>query len=143
MFQKLEESIGFHLNITALALKCEFEKRLAPLDITAVQFSVLKTLEEENGLSQKEIAARTYKTGAEITRVLDRLEAKKFVTRNQSEHDRREFCIRLTDEGYQIVSEALSIGRELIKKATREIDEDELKAALATVKKIFSNISGV
>ena len=56
MFNLLDESLGFIINKTALAMKYEFEKKLAPLDITAAQYQVLKRLSEEDGLSQKEIA---------------------------------------------------------------------------------------
>lgn len=143
MFNLLDESLGFIINKTALAMKYEFEKKLAPLDITAAQYQVLKRLSEEDGLSQKEIAQRTFKTYAETTRVLDRLEAKKFLTRNPSPNDRREFIIRLTSSGHQNVNEATKIAHSILATITKGFSKDEITAIIASLNTIYTNLENI
>lgn len=124
-------------------MKYEFEKKLAPLDITAAQYQVLKRLSEEDGLTQKDIAHRTFKTCAETTRVLDRLEAKKFLTRNPSPNDRREFIIRLTDGGRKNVDEATKIAHSILKVVTQGFSKSDIDGMIDSLNKIYANLENI
>lgn len=140
MFSLLDDSLGFVINKTALVLKSELEKNLRHLDITAVQFMVLKRLWEEDGLNQKEIAQRTYKKTAEITHVLDKLVKKGLLSRESSEHDRREYRIHLTPEGKNLEKEALHAAYKTLEDALQGISKNECDQLLLLLEKIFTNL---
>jgi DNA-binding MarR family transcriptional regulator len=76
-----------------------------PLDITVQQYNVLRILRGagERGLPTLEIAERMIERTPGITRLIDRLEVKKLVTRERSATDRRQVFCRITPTGLQLV----------------------------------------
>lgn len=141
MFGLLDESLGFVINKTALALKSELDKKLKTLDITAVQFAILKRLYEEDGLSQKEIANRTFKKTAEITHIIDKLEKKGYVERVEKKGDRREYRIELTSRGKEIEESAIQAAYETLEIALQGISDNDVKAMLSNLDKIYKNLN--
>ena len=143
MFIKLEDAPGFIINKTALAMKNELEKNLKDFDLTAVQFAILKTLWEQDGLNQKEISNRTFKTTAEITHLIDKLVSKGFVVRETNEQDKREYKIKLTLKGLQLEQTAMNGARNALTKALNGVASSDLKIALSVCDQIFNNLYDV
>jgi len=140
MFNILDESLGFVINRTALALKKKLEENLKPLGITAVQFAILKRLWEEDGLSQKEIAERTFKQGAEITLLIDKLAAKGMVVRDRDARDRRAYRICLTEKAVSMENEAVAIAKSTLKEALDGISAEDVKLVMQVMNTIYRNI---
>ena len=65
-------------------------------DLTPEQAGVIRRLEEQEGMSQKELSIRMTKDQTNITRLLDQLEKKKLVIRRPNKEDRRSFLAYLT-----------------------------------------------
>ena len=78
---------------------------------------------EETSLSPSQIADRTVITKGGITKILDRLEARRLVRRLPSRDDRRSFSIQLTPKGTdlcrKLIAESARIAREIFQKAFR------------------------
>lgn len=75
------------------------DRRLAPLELSAAQFSILASLEGEERKSASDLCRGiSYDAGA-MTRMLDRLEGKGLIRRNRSPEDRRLVHLELTEEG--------------------------------------------
>jgi DNA-binding MarR family transcriptional regulator len=76
-----------------------------PHGITPQQYNVLRILRGAgaDGLATLEIAERMIEQTPGITRLLDRLERKKFVTRQRSAADRRCVYCRITDDGLAVL----------------------------------------
>ena len=76
-----------------------------PLGITAQQYNVLRILRGAgaDGLPTLEIAERMIEQTPGITRLIDRLERKKLVTRERSATDRRCVYCRITETGLELV----------------------------------------
>ena len=75
------------------------DRRLAPLELSAAQFSVIASLVGETRKSASDLCrVISYDAGA-MTRMLDRLEAKGLIRRNRSPEDRRLVHLELTEEG--------------------------------------------
>jgi MarR family transcriptional regulator, organic hydroperoxide resistance regulator len=79
---------------------------LAPYDLTLQQFNVLRILRgaRPEGLCTLTIAERMLEQTPGITRLIDRLEAKKLVVRVRSAEDRRQVWCRITPAGLQLLS---------------------------------------
>jgi DNA-binding MarR family transcriptional regulator len=95
----LEESLGFALHRTYMRTKAASARRLRPHGLTPDQFGVLAVLWDEPGLSQGEIARLLVKDAPNITRIVDRLQAKKLVERRNDPHDRRTHRIYPSKQG--------------------------------------------
>jgi DNA-binding MarR family transcriptional regulator len=73
--------------------------------LSAPQYNVLRILRgaKAAGLNCHDISARMIKRVPDITRLLDRLEAKKLVTRRRSDADRRVVMAYLTEPGARLL----------------------------------------
>ncbi len=79
---------------------------IEPHGITIQQYNVLRILRGagSEGLPTLEIAARMIEQTPGITRLLDRLEAKKLVRRERCPRDRRQVTCRISEEGLALLA---------------------------------------
>lgn len=86
-------------------LRRELAVACARHDITPDQFNMLRILRGagEPGLPRYEIAARMIERAPDVTRLLDRLEARALVTRARSTEDRRLSLTRITRAGLALL----------------------------------------
>jgi DNA-binding MarR family transcriptional regulator len=137
----VEKSIGFIIYRTALAMKATLQRTLKEqgLDITPEQYGILHVLQEEAGLSQKEIGNILFKDKPNISRMLDALERKGLIFRQPI--DRRKFAIFLTEAGRKLAAEILPIGLQLGEQAIKGLLVRELEALESMLNKIYGNIA--
>ena len=94
-----DSSIGYLVNRVRTEMLSAIDREMEPFDVTSAQYIIMAHL--AHGLSDspssmcKSIA---YDPGA-MTRMIDRLEAKRLLRRVRSEEDRRALKLELTDEG--------------------------------------------
>jgi len=67
------------------------------------QFNMLDALYHLGPMPQKELGNKLFKSGGNITMVVDNLEKRKLVKRERSEHDRRIFIINITKQGKYLI----------------------------------------
>ena len=67
--------------------------------LTHAQFDIVATLGNTPGMSYKELGERTLITKGTLTGVIERLEQKGLVVREQSSDDKRSFHVRLSAAG--------------------------------------------
>jgi MarR family transcriptional regulator, transcriptional regulator for hemolysin len=98
-----ENSIGFIINRTAKTLIHTFEQELRnKFGITFGQWKIIIILANNNdGLSQKEIADKLGLEGPTIIPIIDKLEKDGFVKRIVDKNDRRNNRICLTEKNNQ------------------------------------------
>lgn len=85
--------------MAALDEELAADRRLAPLELSAAQFSVIACLAGEERKSASDLCRGiSYDAGA-MTRMLDRLEGKGLIRRNRSPEDRRLVHLELTEAG--------------------------------------------
>lgn len=102
-----QENIGYLIRLAHHSLHDMIEKNMAPLGLTASQWHPIAII----GLSKADTPASVARladvdTGA-MTRTLDRLEAKAFLTRQRCEKDRRVIKLMLTEKGKQVNEQLL------------------------------------
>jgi DNA-binding MarR family transcriptional regulator len=94
-----DSNVGRLISRIRHALMLAVDERLAPLGLTAAQWSVVVYLAEDIASTPAELAGLlNYDRGA-MTRLIDRLEAKGFVTREPNRKDRRSVTLSLTNAG--------------------------------------------
>jgi MarR family transcriptional regulator, 2-MHQ and catechol-resistance regulon repressor len=72
---------------------------LAKSKLTESQYAILDALYHIGPLYQRDLGDKLFKTGGNITLVIDNLEKRKLVIRERREQDRRYFTIHLTKQG--------------------------------------------
>jgi DNA-binding MarR family transcriptional regulator len=108
-----EAAVG--LMRTADLLRRLLEQALEPSGVTAQQYNVLRILRgaRPEPLPTLEIAERMIERTPGITRLLDRLEAKKLVERGRCESDRRQVLCTITTAGLDLLREADPVVKEI------------------------------
>lgn len=72
-------------------------------EITESQFYVLDTLYHSSPLTQKNIGEKVFRSGGNITLVIDNLEKRGYVKRVRGKEDRRYFSVHLTKAGKKLM----------------------------------------
>ncbi len=97
------------LNIarTAEYLATSVTAVLKTADLTGTQYNVLRILRGagSNGLSCSEIGERMVTKESDVTRLLDRIESRGFISRERPASNRRIVVARITDEGLHVLAE--------------------------------------
>ena len=99
----LEDHIGYWLRYVSNHVSQSFARRVASQGVTVSEWVALRCLYDLEEGSQNELAQAMGMTKAPVSRILDRLEAKKLITRRESAVDGRARLIRLTVEGRALV----------------------------------------
>ena len=91
---------------TADVVRHAVERSLAPFGLSNEQYNVLRILRGagENGLPTLEISSRMLSRSPNITRLLDRLIAKKLVRRSRPKEDRRVVIASITPQGLELLA---------------------------------------
>ena len=112
---------------------------LKPYDISPAQYNILRILNGADALpvSAAYLKDRVIDRGSNITRLIDKMEIKKWVTRSLCETNRRQMDIDITEAGERVLIEATKEINELI-KVLYSITEDEARV----VSKILNKIRG-
>lgn len=139
---KLENIINHKVAILALLMKRQVFKILADnnLEITPDQWVVMYYLWEENGLSIGEIARRSKKDFANVTRIVDKLEKRKYVTRRKSKKDSRSYNVFILKKTEKIKKEIQNIWKQASDIALSGISISEQKQLMRILTKIENNV---
>lgn len=139
--ERLEQVLFYTLEKAIKTYRQFAQRRLSELDhdITIDQWLTLKTIHDNPGISQKEIAERVFKDQASITRIIDALVQKGFLVRESSEHDRRRFDLELSRQGDLVLSELDPLIQKNRKTALRGFDASDVKDLRDHLEQIIKN----
>ena len=109
-----------HITIlrTADILHHAVDRAISPFALSNEQYNVLRILRGagDAGLPTLEIASRMLSRSPNITRLLDRMIAKKLVRRIRSRQDRRVVVITITGDGLELLGQADLVVDELFQR---------------------------
>jgi DNA-binding MarR family transcriptional regulator len=138
----LDDSVGFLINRTALFLKRELQQafRRQGLSTTAEQWAVLNRLWEQQGLSQVQLAERTFKDKPNMTRMLDVLQKDGLVVRRQDDRDRRAYQVFLTTEGQRLRQDMVPVVVEVLDRALSGLEVHRVHSLKSILSHIDRNL---
>lgn len=128
-FSSKEQEVFLNIQRTAEVLGWTMIEILKPFELTQVQYNVLRILRGAgaDGIKCSEISERLVTKDSDITRLLDRLEAREMVARERDEKDRRVVIARITNEGLEILSRLDEPVMQGIKRILGHLGEDLLE----------------
>jgi DNA-binding MarR family transcriptional regulator len=106
------KAVGFLLAQVGAYAARGFAERLAPLSLTPSDVGILRLLADSAGISQQELASRLGIHASRLVALVDDLESRALVRRQEKPEDRRSYALHLTDEGRSALMQAGKIGRE-------------------------------
>ncbi len=102
----VENRLGYELKRAQQALRLALDRELRELVLTAPQYAALAMLEEESGLSNAELARRSFVTPQTMNVIVGTLEARGLVERDAHPNHGRILTTRLTQRGRSLVDAA-------------------------------------
>ena len=139
----LSKKIAVEINIAGCKLKQYTAAMLRQhnIDLTPEQFLLIDLLWNQGPMSQLDIADQMQKDKNSITKLVDAIERKGYVVRQQNPNDRRSNTIVLTDLGNSLKDNAKTKGISILNTMLEGISEEELNSFLETLDKLCSNMS--
>ena len=145
MSYELEKSIGFKINQTANKLNNKYNQLLQEYDIAPEQRAALEIIKYETDVNQTKIANILGKDKTTISRTLNTLEKKGFITKSQK--DKRTNLIVITPKGEDILNNSFTKVNSFRKNLISKLNDDEVtnlillleKVALSVEEKVWKN----
>jgi DNA-binding MarR family transcriptional regulator len=125
---------------TAVARRLQKNFRLAGLEITIEQWSVLYHLWKQDALSQQELCNRTFRDKPSITRLIDNLEKQKLVKRMPSKEDRRINLVCLTEPAKLLQDKTIELANQTMDEALIGVNKNEIEIVKQVFQKVYDNL---
>ncbi len=138
----IERSTGFLVVRTARSMKKALDARLTKIGVTAVQYTVLNTLAQIDGLSLSEIGKRVFLDKPAITGLADRLENDGLVERQRNSKDRRVIKLYLSPKGRRLLGRMNDIVNSVDEELTSVLSSSELNTFREMLDRIWNNANG-
>jgi DNA-binding MarR family transcriptional regulator len=131
-FESLEQEALLNVLHTADMLMQRIAAVLKPFKLSHSQYNVLRILRGAGpeGLACQEVAERMIARDPDITRLLDRLEARGLVTRTRDQKDRRVVTVRITPEGLRLLEALDQPIAEVDRQPLQHLGEQRLRALI-------------
>lgn len=131
--------IGFLVYDAQRSIYKVLESALRPYDLTPGQWNLINQLDRAGELSQKELAEKTRKEQATITRYLDTLERKGLIVRNKHKTDRRAHVVSITQEARDLIKEVEPATLVAAQALIEDIDQQELDTFVSVLAHLKQN----
>ena len=113
-------------------------KNLQPLGLSSAEGNILlHLLTQDQEMSQEQLVEQLDVSKPAISRTLNSMEAKGYVTRQQDPHDKRAYRVRLTEKALEIGPSVEQIYNHIYALAIQGISQEELEYFI----KIFGRMS--
>src|SRR6266508_4125360 len=126
-------SSGYLVRDAHRAFKHVLEQRIAPSGVTRGQWI-------EDGLSQRELSARTGMMEPTTVIALRTMEKAGLVRRVRSRYDKRRVHVWLTAAGRRMQNRLLPIARHIVEQAEKGIDRRSLEVFRAAISRMTKNL---
>lgn len=105
----LPDYLGYALRRAQVAMFRDFERRMAALNATPGQFSLLTVIAANPGISQRELAALHRLDKSTLSPAVERLTKRGLVVRERDPADRRYYALTLTGAGKTLLEQLTSL----------------------------------
>ena len=106
----------------------KLDSLLSKYNLNIAKFNILmiiKHIGSKDGIQQNEISQRLLVTPSNITKLLDRLEKEKMISRNPKENDRRVKLIKISDTASSLLDEIWTYYSAEVIKITEKLAEND------------------
>lgn len=132
----LQKLVGYASARASVQLKKSFREHLGPLELKAVEFSILMIVNDNEQVNQKQIGRTLDVSAPNLAVILDRLQERGLVRRERGSRDRREQHVKLTLEGRKLARQARAISETMESDALKVLSEAERLLLLELLHKV-------
>lgn len=138
-FKSVSEELALNIFRTSDHMMSQITELLKPASLTVTQYNALRILRgaKETGHMCSEVGARMITKESDVTRLLDRLEARGLIERERPSDNRRVVIAKITKEGLDLIApldEPLSALHLEMVNGLSEQEQAELITMLETIR---------
>ncbi|AZG06977.1 MAG: hypothetical protein ABS43_16065 [Bordetella sp. SCN 67-23] len=141
--QSSEDSVGYQLSATYRVLNRALQAQVARLDVPAGTWIFLRTIWEEDGLTQREVGRRVGIMEAAAGSALNKLESRGLIRRVRNADDRRKINIYLTERGRALGHELMPKADELTARMVEGFEHFEVAQLCSYLMRVRQNLRAV
>ena len=140
---EFKDSLGPWIGRTMKLIEHRIEDILAEnnIDLSRMQFVVLKNIAEIEGICQNELAIFANRNKSSLTRMINTLINKGFITKCSSEEDKRKNHIHITNKGKETLQQAIPHFRLMAQKIEQNLSQKEIEITKRVLKIIQHNVT--
>jgi len=135
---RISEELGYLLKEVQQDLRRKMDKSLADINLTTPQYAVLAQLKECAGLSNAELARKSFVTPQTMNLIVRNLEERQLVVRTASQSHGKIMNTDVTKKGFNILGKAnglvFEVEEQIFGKLSKE-DSNTLKMILQQLRK--------
>lgn len=139
--EDLSRNFGFLIHDVARLLRTTFDRRVKTRGITRSQWWVLTHLFRNDGVTQAELADTLEIERPTLGRLLDRLEAKGWVRREEDARDRRAKRVYLTEEVEPVMKSMRAVAAEVRRDALAGLAAEEQERFVDALLAVKTNLA--
>ena len=122
---RLMHLVGYASSRAAIQLKKTFARHMGPLELKAVEFSILVLVASNPQVNQKQLGQALDVSAPNLAVTLDRMVERGWVERVRSTQDRRAQHVHLTARGRELTQQAEKIAATMENAALRLLSSAE------------------
>jgi len=135
----LPQVLGYHLRRTQVAIFRHFSRTVAAQEnITPGLLGMLQVIAANPGLAQSRLAEAMEVDRSTIVKVVDQLEQRGLIVREPSPHDKRSYCLRLTDDGRTSLRRMQALMLQHEDAFTEVLSVDERALLISLLERLYS-----
>ena len=132
-------NISYLLRLSTASIHHMINNKVSHLGLTAMQWRPLVIIKYVGLNTAADIARRESTDTGSMTRAIDRLEAKGFLTRERCEEDRRVQRLHLTDKGNEVCEKILPAVASTLNNHLNGFSQDETQLLISLLKRLIEN----
>jgi MarR family transcriptional regulator, 2-MHQ and catechol-resistance regulon repressor len=125
---------------TSKAIQERIRDEMSKNKLSITEFSVLEVLFYQGKQTIQQIGNRILITSGSMTYVIDKLEQKGVIKRNDCREDRRVIHITLTAEGMEIMENTMPKYQEMVDSFFGDLTDDESQLLVNSLKKVSNRV---
>jgi MarR family transcriptional regulator for hemolysin len=143
MIGKNNNSLGALLHDVAHLLRTTIDREVEPYNLTRAKWQALGVLDRKEGVTQSELAKELELGVATVGRLVERLEARRFIERRPDPIDARVKRLFIRDQARPELDELEEVATSVRKSALRGINKSEQAELVRLLRKMKQNLSAL
>lgn len=127
---RFDGSVWCNLDIALRNLDQVFRRAVRPLNLTVIEWYILRALYEEDGQHASDLARAVGRAATSFTPNLDKLQEKGFIERRPDPGDRRAVRIFLTQQAHDNRELVLAVAQDIDREIQQHFPQAEFKVFL-------------
>lgn len=138
---KSDQSLGYLNRVTYRAFQKALQRRISGFSVNTAQWTFLRLLWLEDGVSQRELAQRAGMLEPATTSTLKGMERDGLIERRRCDEDKRRILIHLTAKGGEACERILPLAMEVNELAAKDISAADIASFRRIIRQIMRNLN--